>query len=318
MVTPLARALFGRLFDNAAMYPPAQAPMEASLALHDAAERAPWGFARGRFLCPGARLGDLPHELAVLGLDRKALRVGVVVGSPADVNATSPLDEVVAAASDLRQQAPAVHVELLEYRPGDQDPDALAGEVDTACEAAHAAGADQCFVEVGVAGEDTGTIHERVTAVAEAGRRHAVRVGAKVRCGGLEPGMVPTAAQLATFLVATRNEKLPFKATAGLHHAFGAATGGAVDHHGFVSLLVASLASQHGELDVVQTADLLLAAPDGVRLGEDELTVHTLAGELALAVEDVTAARYAGFVAFGTCSFSEPAAEAAALVSPTA
>ena len=312
MARPIVQALLGRLFDNAAMYPPAQAPMEASLALHDAAERAPWGFARGRFLVPGARLGDLAVDLPLLGLDRKALRVAVIVGSPADANATSPLDAVVTAAATLRETLPSVHVDLFEVRPTDQEPFTLGAQVDAAAEAAHAAGADNCFIEVDVAGADTGLIHERVGAVADAGAKHPIRIGTKVRCGGLEPGMVPSGAQLATFLGATRTHHLPFKATAGLHHALAAPD---LAHHGFLGLLFASVLGQRHDLDIDQMSRLLCLQADGVEVTDDSFTVRVPDMEpLTAEVEDVTAARYGGFVAFGTCSFTEPVAAAAALL----
>ena len=41
---------------------------------------------------------------------------------------------------------------------------------------------------------------------------------AKVRTGGLTPEAIPSSAQLADFLTAAAARKLPFKATAGLHH----------------------------------------------------------------------------------------------------
>lgn len=321
MTTPIARAMFGRLFDNAAMYPPAQAPMEASIALHDAAERAPWGFARGRFLCPGARLEDLATELRLLGRDRKALQVGAVIGSPADVNERPPVDEVVAAIGRLRESTPAVHVDLFEVRPPSQDPDRLGSATDEVAAAAEASGADTVFLEVAVAGASLAEITDRVAAVAEARERQGLRVGAKVRCGGLQPGMVPTLPQLATFLVATRAHGLPFKATAGLHHAFTSTRGddGTVDHVGFVSLLLASLATGAGDLDAAAVDDLLARTDTtGLELADERLVVPVDGKDsLDLDAEAITAARYRGFVAFGTCSFTEPAHDAQRLIGTT-
>lgn len=316
VTTPLARALFGRLFDNAAMYPPAEAPMEAAIALHDAAERAPWGFARGRLLCSGARLDDLAHDLRVLGRDRKALVVGTVVGSPADARERPPLEAVATAVDHLRLSTPAVHVDLFEVRPTSQDPSDMARALDEAADAAASCGADAIFLEVAVAGAPLDLIAERVAAVADAGARHGLRVGAKVRCGGLDAGMVPSADQLATFLHAARRGGLPFKATAGLHHAFADRDG---TRHGFVSLLLASVFALHDDLDVATTARLLaVTGPDAITMTDDELSVALDGTTLIVDTEAVAAARYRGFVAFGTCSFTEPAFEAARLLEDAA
>jgi hypothetical protein len=55
---------------------------------------------------------------------------------------------------------------------------------------------------------------------------------AKVRCGG---GTVPSLADLAAFIRACREAGVPFKATAGLHHAVRTR-----DEHGFLNLLAAA------------------------------------------------------------------------------
>jgi hypothetical protein len=316
VVSPIARALFGRLFDNAAMYPPAQAPMEASIALHDAAERAPWGFARGRFLCPGARLEDLAHELRILGRDRTALRVGAVIGSPADVNERPQLEAVVKAINHLRLSTPSVNVDLFEVRPPSPDPAELARSMGEAIDAAASSGADTLFLEVGVVGSEPSLISDRVAAVAEAGAGAGLRIGVKVRCGGLQPAMVPSRDELAAFLVAARTAGLPFKATAGLHHAFADHEG---TRHGFVSLLLASVLSNANDLDQATTAKLLATStPENLELTDDEIVLTLDGARLRADVDAVTNARYRGFVAFGTCSFTEPAFDAARLLEDTA
>ncbi|WP_336210816.1 hypothetical protein [Nonomuraea sp. LPB2021202275-12-8] len=65
-------------------------------------------------------------------------------------------------------------------------------------------------------------------------------VGLKVRCGGLEAGAFPPVEQLAGFIRFCVDNDIPFKATAGLHHAvrhFDPSLG--VDRHGFLNLLLA-------------------------------------------------------------------------------
>jgi hypothetical protein len=100
---------------------------------------------------------------------------------------------------------------------------------------------------------------------------------AKVRCGGER---VPSPAELARFVRACAELELPFKASAGLHHAIRRG-----DAHGFLNLLAA--AGRPAE------AESLLA--------DEQLSVDEAPAERRL------------FRSFGSCSFAEPVAELRAL-----
>ena len=114
---------------------------------------------------------------------------------------------------------------------------------------------------------------------------------AKIRCGGER---VPTVDELAAFVRGCRERGLPFKATAGLHHAVRQD-----GSHGFLNLLAA-------------------AVFDGAALAEEDADAFQL-GESAFRWRD----RVAGpveierarelFVGFGSCSFFEPVGELKAL-----
>lgn len=69
----------------------------------------------------------------------------------------------------------------------------------------------------------------------------------KLRTGGMEPQMYPDEAELAAALVGLAGAQVPFKATAGLHHALrntDPATG--FEQHGFVNLLAATERARAG------------------------------------------------------------------------
>jgi hypothetical protein len=73
----------------------------------------------------------------------------------------------------------------------------------------------------------------------------------KIRCGGAR---VPTVEELASFVRGCRGQRLVFKATAGLHHAYPTLDG----EHGFLNLLAAAvfgdeeeaLRAQHGAFEL--------------------------------------------------------------------
>lgn len=125
-------------------------------------------------------------------------------------------------------------------------------------------------------------------------RAAGLPVAAKFRTGGLAAELFPTPVELAAVICACRDRELPFKLTAGLHHAIrhrDPETG--FTHHGFVNVLAATLAAAGGaELDEVAE---LLAATDAVRVVE-RVGAHR-DDERPL------------WVGYGSCSIPEPLAD---------
>ncbi|AXB43370.1 hypothetical protein [Amycolatopsis albispora] len=126
----------------------------------------------------------------------------------------------------------------------------------------------------------------------------AGRYRAKFRTGGVRADLYPDEAELAAAIAAVVAAGVPFKATAGLHHAVrntDPETG--FEQHGFLNLLVAT----DGLLDGGSTEDAaaVLAERDGAKL----------AGTLAALGEERAAAVRASFTSFGTCSITDPLTE---------
>ncbi|MBN6038937.1 hypothetical protein [Amycolatopsis sp. 195334CR] len=126
----------------------------------------------------------------------------------------------------------------------------------------------------------------------------AGRYRAKFRTGGVRAEMYPDEAELAAAVAAVVAAGIPFKATAGLHHAVrntDPETG--FEQHGFLNLLLATDSLLAG--GSTENAAVLLAERDGAKIA------GTLA---ALGPERVAAAR-AAFTSFGTCSITDPLTE---------
>ncbi len=88
-------------------------------------------------------------------------------------------------------------------------------------------------------------------------RAAGVRIAPKFRTGGLAAELFPTPGELAAVICACRDRELPFKLTAGLHHALrhtDPETG--FTHHGFLNVLAADLVAAGGA-EVDEVAEVL-------------------------------------------------------------
>ncbi len=129
---------------------------------------------------------------------------------------------------------------------------------------------------------------------------------AKIRTGGITPASIPSVDTVSAFIEKCADLHLPFKATAGLHHAIrgvhplsyepGAPRAAM---HGFLNVFLAAAFACHGERNV----DAILAEedPDAFRFTEND--VHWR--DRSLNTQQLDTARQFAH-SFGSCSFEEP------------
>jgi hypothetical protein len=263
----VSHALFGALIDHAALFPPASLDMPTAIAADRAARASEHAWILDRFICPASKLGELPRE---------APRLSVVLdGGEGDLEA-------------VHEAGVAGRVvELVEARI---DP-AWIPDTQELVRSKLGEGL-RAFWELAPGRGLRGA----VAAVREA------RAGAKIRCGG---ATVPPVEAVAEFIAACRDAAVPFKATAGLHHAIRAG-----EAHGFLNLLAAAVFAHADGLTAEELVPLL-AEEDAAAftVDADGLAVH---GHRADA-EAIAEARRDLFVAYGSCSFDEPVADLVAL-----
>ncbi len=121
----------------------------------------------------------------------------------------------------------------------------------------------------------------------------------KLRTGGVEADLFPSAGGLAAAIEACLDRELPFKCTAGLHRAVRhrAETTG-FEHHGFLNVLLATRASLDGG-DVVAT------------LAEADSSV--VAAEIRALGGDGVQRTRRWFTSFGCCGVEDPWSDLVAL-----
>jgi hypothetical protein len=129
---------------------------------------------------------------------------------------------------------------------------------------------------------------------------------AKIRTGGLKPEAIPTPSAVAAFIAACAERRLPFKATAGLHHPIRAmhpltyeADAPQAVMNGFLNVLLASAFAWHGEKQIEQIVAEM--DPSGFSFNE---RAHWR--NLSLDVTQIREARLEFMHSVGSCSFDEP------------
>ncbi|WP_017580451.1 hypothetical protein [Nocardiopsis valliformis] len=268
-------ALYRALFDDASLFPPGNAPMGEAIPAHRAhlaSRRSPYV---GPFLVSDARLAELR---TVLSRDQaRGAPLALVVTVPGGADG-------LAAAVDAVRSDPALSLAGVEVA-------AAPGEAaDTAAAVVKEMAGDDGepeadgYVEVARGEKATADIE----ALAGTGAH------AKFRTGGVKAEAHPSETELAALLAAAIGAGVPFKCTAGLHHAVRHTTAEGFEQHGFLNVLLAT----HTLLAEGTAADAaeVLADRDGRALA---------ARVAALTSEQVERVRWS-FRSFGTCSIVEP------------
>ncbi|MEU1515660.1 hypothetical protein ABZ490_26505 [Streptomyces sp. NPDC005811] len=271
--TPEVPPVLAGLFDDAAVFPPGSLPIEEAVPAHVAHTRSAHAGLVGAFVLAAKDVDRLTEPTA--GLPEGSFGLSVTVALPG-------VSDAVAAA----RRIPAVRLAGLEVAV----PDGIAAEavVPALAEAIDADSDLSVYVEV------PRDARREPLLAALAGTPYL----AKFRTGGVRAELYPDERELAAAVLAAVRAGVPFKATAGLHHALrntDPETG--FEQHGFLNLLTATDAALRGaeEDELVR----LLADRDGDAVAG---RVRALTPE----VRDV-------FRSFGTCSVAEPATESAGL-----
>lgn len=129
---------------------------------------------------------------------------------------------------------------------------------------------------------------------------------AKLRTGGVTPDAIPSIDAVANYIAACAERRLPFKATAGLHHPIRSAhpltyepESPAGVMHGFINVFLAAAFAWDGHRDIAP----MLAETNSAAFRFDE-RAHWR--DQSLSAEQIADARARFAHSFGSCSFEEP------------
>lgn len=278
MSTTSPESVGGRLIDDAAVFPPGNAPVPLAWSEHRVLREAKYGNLVGPLLI-GAK--GVPALVDAAAHDPTPISDPVAVGVIA--RSGLPVDDLIAAVTALRS-SPHLHMTSVEVAAPSQWRRALEFGVPVAVEVTRTP-AEQAVAldEIAQAAGDTdpeGTVI------------------AKLRTQSTASSPVPTARELARFLHGVRERGLSFKLTGGLHravaHTVPLPAGRSEDQHGVLNVLLATHQLEVGA--ALPELEAVLEFRDGLALA---------ANARALDKEAVAAAR-ARFVSFGCCGVMDP------------
>jgi hypothetical protein len=284
---------FRRLVDDAAIFPPGDAPLPRAVAEHHTHRASDHADLLGSFVIGDGRLPELVEVLREAPADGGVLATTVVVSGGA--GAVEP-------AVTWADRAPELSLVGLEV--------ALRDEADLAHNARRVVAAVDQLLATGLLAEETPVYvepprcsgepaHGWLAALDEVA---AVDHRLKFRTGGVTADAFPSAFELAACIGSALDRELAFKCTAGLHHALrhrDPETG--FEHHGFLNVLLATRASLDG------------AGAQEVAAVLEERDAATVRASLAEVGESGLVSARRWFTGFGSCSVQEPLDDLATL-----
>jgi hypothetical protein len=287
---PTVRVAFEGLIDYAGLFPPAKLEMAPALAEYEKSRNGPYAWMLGRFIVPASRIEEL-----LLNVGDATIPLSVIVDAGSDARAWfGTASKVLEQLCRYRENEARISIEALEVPlpPLLSQRETYEATIGQFVMLAERNGLRElpAYVEIPRDGRFQELIRPTMTAFARYG------VGAKVRCGGLVASAVPSVEEVAAFLAGSGDSSVPFKATAGLHHPLRHFNEGAgFTMHGFLNILAGAAHRNAAEATLAEI------------LSKEDAGVFS-----ALDIDAVRRAREA-FIAYGSCSFSEPVDDLTAL-----
>lgn len=269
-MSPAPPALLAGLIDDAAVFPPGNAPLPLAVSRHRLHRTAPYAGLVGPLLVPAADVAALVAQAR--SLDGGALEVALIARPGVD-------PAVVVSAVEQLAPEPTVTVVGAElgWFPGWRD--LRVGGLPLTLEVPRGADRDRALEDVAAAVDEVG---------------HSAQ--AKFRTGATPTWHWPDEVELALFLHDCARAGVPFKLTGGLHHAVRAEHGGE-PQHGLLNILLAVHAAAGDRSPATIEALLTERDPEPLVDGVSSL-------------DDAEVRRVRSlFTAYGCCEVTDPIGE---------
>jgi len=296
---PVLRQFLTGFIDYAGLFPPAKLGMDEAVRCYAEYRAGPDREFLGRFVLPASRLEEFGNAAAKY-LERGDGSVPWCLSVLVDGDASFARKAMLNFTASHMSNSPAGHAlcDAVEVRALD--------DIQIATLTKSFTSPIRIFFEV--APDDR--LERNLELVARNGG------AAKIRTGGTTADAFPSAQAVIKFVAACNRLDIPFKATAGLHHAVCGsypltyeANSGRAQMFGFVNLFLASAFIRKGmsERDAQHVLEEANAAEFDFRESGVTWRGHDLNRD------DLRMSRSQLFLSFGSCSFEEPVDEASDL-----
>ncbi|MDQ2985600.1 MAG: hypothetical protein M3R13_02620 [Armatimonadota bacterium] len=295
------QVLLGQVIDYAGMYPPAKLPLSDALRNYIKYKSGREAWITSRFICPVTKISELEAGLKWHSFSD---RFGVCVTSRGGDTVAEFLASTLADTKSARKMD-RIFFDAFETRlPADTLGSAELGHVILRITRSLEDETD-LFLEVPFADNWQVNVPRAIETLSK-----NPRCKAKIRTGGTEPAHFPSVEQVALFISECAQHKIPFKATAGLHHPIRKLDDEVGVHmHGFLNVFVAAaIAHNFGASPSELVHVLSIDDPSGFRCLGTRISV----GNWHLSIKQLRAARNFA-LSYGSCSVTEPLTDLAHL-----
>lgn len=282
-----ARALLAEIIDYAGLFPPSQVSMAEAVLNYATYKNSNYSWLLGRFVVPAARLNEFIENTGDFVRRGDGWRLSVLAGE--DVTDTiRRIDEF------NKRHSARVSCDALELKAS------------TVSEIENAVNALPDYLTAYFEIPTDKRLGDLVAALAIREQR------AKIRTGGVTNDAFPTTAEIIRFVRTCLAANVPFKATAGLHHALRCfkpltyesnAPMGAM--HGFLNLFLATGFARQGFKPNLLESLLEDEFAESFEFSDGGVTWHR---DYILTAAQIERARQS-IISFGSCSFDEPVAD---------
>lgn len=275
------KALLSSVVDYAGLFPPAKLAMGEAMANYVQNQMSPYSWMQGHFVVPASRLKELEELLPAFPLKQWSLSVILAREWELEIDRVHSLDNnnhIAIPSLEFPPLPPADIERVLPRLPTGVD----------------------CFFEIPF-NKDLETY---LSVLQQNG------ASAKVRTGGITANAFPSATQLCQYIFALAEARVPFKATAGLHHPLPGnqrltyePDSPSTTMHGFLNVAIVAAFIYWQKITLAEGLEILEeSASDRFQFQEDGIGWS----KYQLNISQLEEVRQRFFRSFGSCSFQEP------------
>jgi hypothetical protein len=290
------------------MFPPAKLPLEEAIRNYARYRTEPESWMLGRFICPAARLEELTPYLEELKSGNTPILISALGRGGKEFSEFHQgiKEDFQAIISFNRNHSKIARVDTFEIKVDDHhDYHELLGAAEGDRQQMFSDDEDVAiYYEYVPSRESSEKDWRQKTAEFISELNQSGSGFFKLRCGGTVPADFPNCAKVADVMNQCRQEEIPLKLTAGLHHPIRHFDAGLrVSMHGFLNVFAAGvLAYTHGLDEEPLHAIVEDENPGHFSFSEDGLSWK----DTKATTEQIRVARRAFITSFGSCSFDEP------------